>query len=126
MARRRVLLFASVRARRPSRHSSTNNNTSIDSSIHRSPTRSLHSLPRRARSYSLVTPPLVSLPKRARLPMTGVAGRASGIPSWLLASLLVGGAGATYAYVLKSIGPNLNDQLEAEAARQEALERQRK
>jgi hypothetical protein len=58
--------------------------------------------------------------------MTGVAGRASGIPSWLLASLLVGGAGATYAYVLKSIGPNLNDQLEAEAARQEALERQRK
>jgi uncharacterized protein HemX len=48
---------------------------------------------------------------------------ASGIPSWALAVSLIVGAGATYAYVLKQIGPNLNDQLEAEAARQDALER---
>jgi hypothetical protein len=40
-----------------------------------------------------------------------------------LASGLVAFAGATYAYVLRQVGPNLNDQLEAEARRQDELER---
>lgn len=45
------------------------------------------------------------------------------VPSWLLATGLVAFAGATYAYVLRQVGPNLNDQLEAEARRQDDLER---
>jgi hypothetical protein len=51
------------------------------------------------------------------------AHQATRIPSWLLATALVGFAGGTYAYVLKQLGGNLNETLEAEAARQEALER---
>jgi len=49
--------------------------------------------------------------------------QATRVPSWLLASGLVAFAGATYAYVLRQVGPNLNDQLEAEARRQDELER---
>lgn len=45
------------------------------------------------------------------------------VPSWLLATGLVAFAAGTYAYVLQKIGPNLNNQLEAEAARQDELER---
>lgn len=55
-----------------------------------------------------------------------VVHQATRIPSWALATGLVLFAGATYAYVLKQIGPNLNEQLEAEAARQEAIERRQR
>jgi hypothetical protein len=53
----------------------------------------------------------------------GVPGQATRIPSWALASGLVLFAGATYGYVLKNIGSNLTEQLEVEAARQDAIER---
>ena len=49
--------------------------------------------------------------------------RASGGPSWALALSLLGVSGVTYYYVLQRVGPNLVDQLEAEAAAQEAAER---
>jgi len=51
------------------------------------------------------------------------AGQASRIPSWALAVGLVLFAGGTYGYVLKNIGSNLTEQLEVEAARQDAAER---
>lgn len=56
-------------------------------------------------------------------PAQQAAHQATRIPSSVLACGLVAFAAGTYAYVLQKIGPNLEDQLEAEAARQEALER---
>ncbi len=45
------------------------------------------------------------------------------VPNWLLAAGLFAFSAGTYFYVMQRVGPNLNDQLEAEAARQEAAER---
>jgi hypothetical protein len=47
----------------------------------------------------------------------------SRVPNWMLAAGLFGFSAFTYFYVMQRVGPNLNDQLEAEAARQEAAER---
>lgn len=52
--------------------------------------------------------------------------RSTRIPNWALAVGLCAFAGATYFYVLKQVGPNLNQQLEEEAARQEQAERARR
>lgn len=56
-------------------------------------------------------------------PQQQVAHQATRIPSWLLAVGLVGFAGGTYAYVIRQLGGNLEEQLAAEAARQDSLER---
>jgi hypothetical protein len=45
------------------------------------------------------------------------------VPNWMLATGIFAFSAATYFWVLQRVGPNLNDQLEAEAARQEAAER---
>jgi hypothetical protein len=47
----------------------------------------------------------------------------AGVPNWLLALGLLGFAGLTYANVLRRIGPNLHDQLDQEAARQDEADR---
>jgi hypothetical protein len=47
----------------------------------------------------------------------------SRVPNWLVAAGLFAFSAGTYFYVMQRVGPNLNDQLEAEAARQEAAER---
>lgn len=44
------------------------------------------------------------------------------IRNWLLAAGIFAFSSATYFYVLRQVGPNLNQQLEAESARQEAAE----
>lgn len=51
------------------------------------------------------------MPRRAR------------VPNWMLAAGLLAFSAGTYFYVMQRVGPNLNDQLEAEASRQEAAER---
>lgn len=49
--------------------------------------------------------------------------RRARVPNWILAAGLFCFSAGTYFYVMQRVGPNLNDQLEAEAARQEAAER---
>ncbi len=46
-----------------------------------------------------------------------------GYPNWAIGLGILAVSGATYYYVLQKVGPNLNNQLEEEAARQEAAER---
>lgn len=58
------------------------------------------------------------MPSAAAAPPGRPAGR-----NGLLALALFGFSAATYAYVMHRVGPNLNDELEAEASRQEAAER---
>lgn len=51
------------------------------------------------------------------------ARRATRVPNWLLACGIFAFSAATYFHVMRKVGPNLNQQLEEEAARQEAAER---
>lgn len=52
---------------------------------------------------------------------------ASGIPNWALALGIFSLSSATYYYVIRQVGAvDVNMQLEAEAARQEAAERRSK
>lgn len=53
----------------------------------------------------------------------GLSHPRSRVPNWLLASGLFAFSAVTYFYVMGRVGPDLNDQLEAEAARQDAAER---
>lgn len=55
-------------------------------------------------------------------PAAAAAATRSRLPNWLLASGIFCFSAATYFWVLQRVGPNLNDQLEAEALRQEAAE----
>jgi hypothetical protein len=49
--------------------------------------------------------------------------QASRLPNWAIALGIGSVAAGTYGYVLKKVGPNLNQELEAEAARQEEAEK---
>lgn len=54
----------------------------------------------------------------------GAAYRSTRFPSWLLALAFGGASAGTYFYVLRQLhASDVNSQLEAEAARQEAAER---
>ena len=46
----------------------------------------------------------------------------TGLPNWTLALGLGVVVAGTYYYVLQKVGPNLDDALEVEAARQDAAE----
>ena len=48
---------------------------------------------------------------------------ATRIPNWALATAFAGISAGTYFYVLQKVGPHLDQDLAAEAARQEAAER---
>ncbi len=52
--------------------------------------------------------------------------KATRYPNWVLATGIFAFSAATYFYVMRQVGPNLNQQLEEEAARQEAAERGRR
>jgi hypothetical protein len=54
---------------------------------------------------------------------TAVRRTATRIPNWALATFIAGCSAGTYYYVLQKVGPNLDQELAAEAARQEAAER---
>jgi hypothetical protein len=51
------------------------------------------------------------------------ARRATRLPNWLLATGFFSISAFTYYYILQRVGTNVNDELEAEASRQDAAER---